>query len=91
MISSNRSHINEIYFSECKFDKTSNENITGIEELLQNVPADLILVDNLEFCRCKLTDDTFIPVVGFLKYVKSVVFYRNKLTCKSLYGIIKVS
>ena len=91
MLSSNQSHINSIDFEKCGFDKSSNENKTGIEELLQKVPADLILVDNLKFHKCNLTDGIFIPIVGFLKFVKSVIFENNNLTCESLYAIIKVS
>ena len=85
--------MNRIEFEQCYFhQKSLNEDIIGIEESLQNVPADLILTDELEFKRCNFTDDTFIPIVGFLKFVKSVTISGdNKLTCKYLYGMIKVS
>ena len=43
MLSVNRSHIDSIEFENCDFHKSLNEDKTGIEESLQNVPADLIL------------------------------------------------
>ena len=92
MLSLNRSHIDRIEFKGCDFDKSINEDKIGIEESLQNVPEYLILTDELNFRYCNLTDDTFIPIVGFLKFVKNItILGDNKLTCKSLYGIIKVS
>ena len=92
MLSLNRSHIDRIEFKECNFKESSNEDKIGIEESLKDVPVALIPTDELKFDDCNLTDDTFIPIVGFLKFVKNVTIIDCKnLTCKSLYGIIKVS
>ena len=90
MLSFSRSKVKKIGFKKSDFNKSFDEDKTEIEKSLPNMQADSILLDELKFIDCKLTDDAFIPIVGFLKFVKSVDFYHNNLTCKSLCEIIKV-
>ena len=91
MLSLSRRRVKSITFTDCNFCESSKEDKIAIYELLQNVLAIEPPIGELKFDDCYLTDDTFIPIVGLLQFVKWVDFSNeNNITCKSLYQIIKV-
>ena len=72
------------------FNKSSEDDNSMIERYLQDLPVDCMLLDNMDMSDCELTDDTFVPIAGVLKFVKHIQLSSNELTIKSLCRIFKV-
>ena len=73
-----------------KFNDSSADDKNMIESYLQDLPVDCVLLDEFNITFCKITDETFIPIAPILKFVKKIQISSDKLTSKSLYGIIEV-
>jgi len=90
MLSSEKCKAEIISLRMNKLSQSSEKDQKELRKLIQGLPIDFILLNELNLSHCELTDDTFFPIVGALKFVKKITLMENKLTFTSLLSIFKV-